>query len=119
MRPPERTLLLTLALLSLATTLSSQAAVKLTSPAGFVPGVPFLVRVEALTSTGTPDVDLWDAEAVLSVDQPGVTLSTNRVQLRNGVGTALLVIQGSSGFNLKAAVGSQEATRLVSSLAAI
>ena len=81
---------------------SLAAEVKVIVPAGYLPGVPFLVRVEVRDSSGARDWSLWNAEAILSVDQPGISLSTNRIVLRNGLGTALLTISGSANFNLTA-----------------
>jgi len=68
--------------------------------AGYLPQVPFLVRVEALNSQGVPDRALWNADVTLSVDRPDITLSTNVVFLRNGRGSALVMIDGSGDFSL-------------------
>ena len=87
--------------------------VKLLTPSGYLPGIPFLARVEVRNSAGARDWDLWDAEATLSTDQPNVLLSTNRVALKNGVGTALLSISGTGGFNLRAQVNGEVAARAV------
>src|SRR5678815_4138056 len=66
---------------------NAHAEVKLITPSGYLPGVPFLVRVESL-KYGARDWDQWDTIATLSSDQPGVILSTNSIALRNGLGTA-------------------------------
>jgi hypothetical protein len=95
--------------------LGSQHQVKLHTQHGYLPGVPVLVRVEVRNAAG-PERNLWDAEAGLSVDSPGVTLSTNRVVLRNGLGSILVAFRGGADFNLTAAVGALQATRSLISL---
>jgi hypothetical protein len=94
----------------------SRAEVKLIIPPGYLPGVPFLARVEVRDGSGGRDWNLWNADALLSADQPGITLSTNRVVLRNGLGTALLTINGSADFSLSATVNSEQASRSVRNL---
>src|SRR5688572_24176247 len=84
--------------------LGPQHQIKILTQSGYLPGVPVLVRVEVRYANG-PERKLWDANATLTVDQPGVTLSTNRVQLRNGLGSALVAFRGGANFNLTAAVG--------------
>lgn len=94
--------------------LGSDHSVKLLTQKGYVSGVGTLVRVEVLNAHGDRERGLWDAEAVLSADA-GVLLSTNRVFLRHGLGTALVVITGSGNFTLTAQVGSLESRRLLTS----
>src|SRR5262245_43570690 len=101
----------------LGTWANAHAEVKLITPSGYLPGVPFLVRVESM-KYGARDWDQWDATATLSSDQPGVTLSTNSIALRNGLGTALITIDGTTNFNLKAEVSSQQATRSITNRSA-
>jgi hypothetical protein len=84
---------------------------RLLVPSGYLPSVPALVRVEILNADGTKNRDLWDAEVELRADVPGVLLSTNRVQLKNGLGSALVTFAGGSDFNLTASLGDLEATR--------
>jgi hypothetical protein len=67
-------------------------------PAGYLPQAALTVRVEALGVDGQPDRDLWDANVTLSANA-GVTLSTNQVTLRNGVGTALVVFHWKREFH--------------------
>jgi hypothetical protein len=62
-------------------------------------------------ATGQPDRSVWDADAILSETAEGITLSTNRLILRNGLGTALIAINGSSNFDLTATVGPVQSTR--------
>lgn len=71
----------------------------------YLPSVPVLVRVEITRPDGTVDRDVWDANAVLSVSgNPAVGLSTNRVALYNGLGSALVTFTGRGDFNLTASV---------------
>jgi hypothetical protein len=84
---------------------------------GYLPQIPVLVRVEIIKPDGSKNRDIWDAQATLTVDQPGVTLSTNTVTLRNGLGSALVTLTGGSDFNLTATVSSLQATRPLPSLA--
>ncbi len=95
---------------------ASPATLKLSAPHGYLPQVPMLVRVEALTADGERDLTLWDAEANLSVDAPSVTLSTNRVVLRNGMGSALVVFSDGGDFTLNASMDTLTASRPVVSL---
>jgi hypothetical protein len=85
--------------------------VRLIAQAGYLPQIPVLVRVELLDATGRPDRSVWDADALLSETATGVTLSTNRIILRNGLGTALVTITGTGDFDLTATVGPVQATR--------
>src|SRR6185436_19848529 len=95
--------------------LGPQHQLKLLTQKGYLPGVPVLVRVEVRNASG-PERDLWDASAVLSVNQAGVTLSTNRVTLRNGLGSALVAFRDGGDFNLTATVAGLQATRALVSL---
>jgi len=71
----------------------------------YLPGIPVLVRVELLNEDGTINRDLWDAEARLSVlDNPNISLSTDRLTMYNGLGSALVSISGSGDFTLNVEV---------------
>ena len=70
----------------------------------YLPGVPVLVRVEILADNDGVERGIWDAVANLSVDNPSVNLSTNRVVLYNGLGSALVTFTGSGDFTLAADV---------------
>src|SRR5688572_12110697 len=83
---------------------------------GYLPANPVLVRVEALAAGGQPDRDLWDAEATLSASG-GVTLSTNKVTLRNGVGSALVTFSGGGDFTLTASLAGLSTNRTLRTLA--
>ena len=96
---------------------NAPARLKLLTSAGYLPGVPVLVRVEALNSQGVTDRTLWNGEVLLSASPAGVTLSTNRVRLRNGLGSVLVVVTGSDvDFNLTATLGSLTSSRSLASL---
>jgi len=90
---------------------AGQRRVELLVPGGYLSGVPTLVRVEVVDERGLVDRGLWDATARLSVDQPGVTLSTDQVRLYNGLGSALVRITGSGDLRLSAEVNGLEASR--------
>ena len=100
----------------LGTTGNALAEVRLITPSGSRPAVPFLVCVEVRDNTGARDWNLWDAEALLTADQPGISLSPSRVAVRNGLGTALLTIGGNTDFTLTATVNGERATRTVRNL---
>jgi len=85
--------------------LGAQHHVKIAAQRGYLPGVPVLVRVEVRNNAG-PERELWNADAMMSVDDPNVTLSTNRIHLRNGISSELIAFRGGSNFNLIATVGS-------------
>ncbi len=91
--------------------------VRLVVQAGYLPQIPVLVRVELVDGSGQPDHSVWDADAILSENADGITLSTNRLILRNGLGTALITINGSTNFDLTATVGPVQGTRSLRTLA--
>ena len=85
-------------------------SVRLAVQNGYLPGLPALVRVELLTGQGVRNWSQWDGEAQLAADA-GVTLSTNRIRMRNGMGSALVTFAGGGDFTLTATVGTAQATR--------
>lgn len=89
---------------------------KLLVPASYVPSAGLLVRVELRNPDDSMARQIWDAEVSLSTATPGVSLSTNRVRLYNGVGTELVVISGGVDFSLVAGFGPLQASRTVRSL---
>jgi len=102
-------------------TLDSAAAevsgrqLKLLTPDRWLPELPLLVRLEVWDASGHRDWSLWDADATLTSTTPGVTLSTNRIILRNGLGSALVSVAGSGDFNLIATLGALQTNRLIRS----
>jgi hypothetical protein len=111
-------LLVTSLKLSALTTgeLSSAHSLQLLAPAGYLPGLPALVRIEVRNVAGQVERQLWDADALLSANN-GVTLSTNRVRLRNGLGTALVTFRNGDDFTLTASVGALQNTKPLVTLA--
>ncbi len=94
-------------------------SLRLLVPPGYLPSIPTLVRVEALTADGDNNRELWDAAAVLTVDAPGVSLSTNLVPLKNGLGSALVTFSGGGNFNLTVSLGNLQATRSLTDLSSV
>jgi len=94
-----------------ATVSEPQHHLKLFTSAGYLPQIPVLVRVEVNDASGRHLRDLWEAEATLGADSPGIALSTNRVRLHNGMGSALVSFSGSGDFRLTATLDSLEASR--------
>jgi len=67
----------------------------------YLPGTPVLVRVEVLGDEEAIHRNLWDAVATLSIpDNPSIRLSTDRIILYNGLGSALVGIAGQGDFTL-------------------
>ena len=83
----------------------------------YLPGLPVLVRVEGYASDGARDKETWDIDATLTASG-GVTLSTNKITLRNGMGSLLVTFTGGSDFNLTATVGGVTVVRALHSVAA-
>lgn len=90
-------------------------SVKLLVQNGYLPQVPLLVRVELRNAAGLRDRSVWDGEATLTADA-GVTLSTNRVVMRNGLGSTLVTCSGGSNFSLTATVAGISASRSLATL---
>lgn len=98
---------------------SAPARLKLLTPAGYLPQVPILVRVEAVNSQGVTERSLWNGEVLLSAN-PAMTLSTNRVRLRNGLGSTLVVVSGAGDdFTLTATFGSLTTSRSLATLTGV
>ena len=94
---------------------AAPVSLKLIAPAGYLTNLPALVRIEALDSTGAPDRELWDADVALSASA-GFTLSTNRILLRNGVGSGLVALSGNGSATITATLGGLMASRALASL---
>jgi hypothetical protein len=78
----------------------------------YLPGIPVLVRVELLNDDGTINRNLWDAEAKLSVaDNPNIRLSTDRVTMYNGLGSALVGFDGTGDFTLNVEVNGLQTSK--------
>ena len=63
----------------------------------YKPGVPMLVKLDFRRADGSYATDVWDATAILNAESPGVSVSPNTVELRNGVGSALVTVGGGPG----------------------
>src|SRR6185503_8826994 len=98
--------------------LGPQHQLKLLTQHAYLPGIPVLVRVEVRNASGGREVELWDADALLSANN-GVSLSTNRVRLRNGMGSILVACTGGADFTLTASVAALQATKGLVSAASV
>ena len=94
----------------LASSGPERPGVNLTCRDSYLPGIPVLVRVDLRDSDGVIQRDQWDAVANLSIDNANVSLSPNRVQLLNGVGSALVTFTGRGDFTLTANIDGQTAS---------
>ena len=82
----------------------------------YLSGIGVLVRVEVVNDKGKNERRLWDAVAALSVDNPSINLSTDKVVLYNGLGSALVKFTGSGDFTLSANVNGMEVSRQLTDL---
>ncbi|MHC4500485.1 MAG: CotH kinase family protein, partial [Planctomycetota bacterium] len=88
-----------------------ESAIGLIVRDSYLPGIPVLVRVEVIDDDGTINRSLWDAVATLSVsDNAGINLSTDRVVLYNGLGSAMVTFTGSGDFTLTVEVNGVQAS---------
>src|SRR5256885_1253356 len=90
--------------------LGAQHQLKVLTQRAYLPGVPALVRVEVRKAQDGRELELWDADALLSANN-GVSLSTNRIRLRNGMGSGLVAFTGGGGFTLTATIGALPAPK--------
>ena len=90
---------------------------KLIVRGSYLSGIPVLVRIEVVNDSGKIERGLWDAQASLSVDNPNVNLSTNKVVLYNGLGSTLVKLTGSGNVTLTAKVNGMEDSRQLLDLA--
>lgn len=90
-----------------------QAAVRIISPSGYLPGTPFLVRIDVLDASNAVDRDLWNTNAILQANNPEITLPTNRLTLRNGSGSVLITIAGASDFVLTTQANGETSSKLI------
>ncbi len=88
-----------------AATVGLAHQLRVAAPRGYLPGIPVLVRVELHDGTNGVDRSVWNAEATLAANPPSVTLSTNRVTLRNGLGSALVLCSNGGDFQLNVTLG--------------
>ncbi len=89
----------------------SEPSVVLQVRDSYLPGIPVVVRVEVHDAGGSIDRGLWDAVAVLSVEDERASLVPDRVTLFNGLGSALVRVSGTEDLTLTATVGERSAHR--------
>ncbi len=95
---------------------AAPASLRVLAQNAYLPGLPVLVRVEGYAPDGSRERETWDIDATLTADG-GVTLSTNKITLRNGMGSLLVTFTGGADFNLTATVGAVSVTRALQSVA--
>src|SRR4030095_5087908 len=64
---------------------------------GYLSGMPIFVRCELRGPDGGIAREVWDAEAALGAEIPGVTLEPDRISLTNGIGSAMVQITAPPG----------------------
>ncbi len=75
---------------------------RLITPQRFLPGIPFLVRVQVEDPQGDVDRDVWQSEVSLTSQNPNVVLATQNLTLVNGLGSVLVTVAASEPFELAA-----------------
>lgn len=70
-------------------------SLQILAPASYVPGVPFLVRVDSKDAAGALNRSAWNGTATLAGSN-GVTVTPSTVPLVNGMGSALVTVGGSA-----------------------
>ncbi len=70
--------------------LSSPGSLALSTPESFIPGLPFLVRVDQRDAQGQLNRNAWNTTVNLTASN-GVTLTPTTVTLYNGLGSALVI----------------------------
>ncbi|MHC4104612.1 MAG: hypothetical protein ACYSR9_06700, partial [Planctomycetota bacterium] len=93
--------------------ISSDLKTKLLVRDSYLPEIGILVRIEVVRPDGNIERELWDSTATLSVDNPNINISSNRIVLRNGLGSALVTFTGNGNFTLTANVNDKLDSRLV------
>ncbi len=79
---------------------------------GYLPGVPVLVRFDRTTAPGVPLArEPWNGVVALSSDRAEVELVPDAIELRGGMGSALVAISGGGDFTLRAEIGGQSVER--------
>ncbi len=74
-------------------TLAPAGTLAVLAPESYIPGVPFLVRVDLKNGEGAIDRAAWNRTATLTASG-GITLTPNTVSLTNGMGSALVTVGG-------------------------
>jgi hypothetical protein len=102
-----------------ASLVAAPIQLKLIVPATYLPTANLLVRVELRNPDGSFARHVWNAEALLTTPTAGITLSTNRVKMFNGIGSILLTVSGGGDFSLVADVLGLQASKTLQSLAGV
>ncbi len=66
----------------------------LTTRDTYIPKLPFLVRVDLRDSSGSYLREVWDSSVTLKANRPGIRINPSEIQLRNGLGSALVTVEG-------------------------
>ena len=77
-------------------TLAPAGSLAMTAPASYIPGIPFLVKVDLKDAAGNLDCTAWNRTATLTATN-GVILNPSSVTLTNGMGSALVTVGGGAG----------------------
>ncbi len=77
-------------------TLTPPGTLTLLAPPTYVPGVPFLVRVDLRDAEGALDRGAWNSTVTLTATN-GVSVSPSTVTLYNGIGSALVSFGSTTG----------------------
>ncbi len=86
-------------------------SVRLQTRSSYRSGIPVLVRVEVIDESGRIERGLWDATAMLFVNDPNVAFAPAEIQLYNGLGSALVTFGGARDFVLTAEVAGLQTSR--------
>ena len=97
----------------------NSGSVHLQTRNSYLPDIPVLVRVELRDQAGRIDRRQWNAQAVLSVDNPNVSLSVTQIPLYNGLGSALVKLAGNGNVSLTARVNDQDAVQVLADLSCV
>jgi len=85
--------------------------VQINAPQRYLPGVPFLVRVDLTGNGGLPKRDVANVVAQLTATGANVSLSTDRVDLYYGTGSILVTVNDTRDFELVARIGGESSSR--------
>ncbi|HVR73925.1 MAG TPA: hypothetical protein VMT52_06310 [Planctomycetota bacterium] len=98
---------------------AEEMTLSLVAHPGYLSGTPVFVRCELRLPGGGGAREVWDAEASLGTDMPGVTLEPDRIPLTNGMGSAMVRITappGTKRIPLLLSLGGLEARREIENL---
>lgn len=90
---------------------ASVYSIRLVTQNIYLPDIPLLIRVELLDEDGKVNRSIWNNEVFLKTDNPAMQISTNKIFLRNGLGSALVRFSGGGNFVLTAYSGDISTTK--------